>query len=535
MLKSLHIENIILMDRENLEFHRNFNVITGESGAGKSIIIDSINIILGERVNFDILREGKDAGSIVAVFDISRFTEIQNILNERGYTCNDEMIIKKTISRINGTRIFLNDSPSTVQFIKQITNTIIEIHSQMEQHDILNSSKHIYFLDRYGDYDDLLKNLRKIYEIYSDQKSNILRMEEDLRVKKIKLEDLECMRDDIKRHDIKNEEENQLLEMRNKHLDREKINNFIKSIEEFNPRNAIAKFSSLLIKNLSNQALGKYLEEINQKIFDLELIDGKMNEIHESLIDLLEDKAYANNTLESIENRIDLIRGIGRKYKVPSTQIFQFLESINNEIETTLALEDNIKRAKIDFNRTIEEYNILEGKIYSYRIQNADEIANYVTIILRKLGMQMAEFMIKVEKVDSISNAGSVKVEFMAKLNSNSSALPINKIASGGELSRISLALKSVISRKLDAGTIIFDEIETGLDSKTCQSIACEIEKISKSTQVIAITHNPFIAQKADLHIKVIKNILPNETYTSILTLNKNEIAKEIEFMMLGK
>jgi len=539
MLISLYIENIILIEKLRLDLYSGLMAITGESGAGKSVILDSINIILGDRASQSILRTGTNKGLIVAEFDISDNIELINLLNEYGYEINNVLIIKKIINRDSASKIFINDIVSNVQFVRKITDNLIEIHGQMEQSEMFNPAKHIEILDRYSENGNLLKELKIKYGKYRDLLKSTEQMKNDLEIKQNKLQELKEMKNDLDKYDIKENEENELIDKRTGYLQNQKIQESISNISSMIDGTMWSKVSLGIEKFVTNydQILTPEQQiKLNEKI---EIIDNFSAEIEDlsNLFSSIENERFSNtNKIEKIEERVDQIKEIARKYRIPSSELFHFARDIENQIRETESLAIDVKNAEKELDLLLNGYFTTSKEITKRRQFFGEEISIRVITILQRIGMEKAFFKVEVDfNQERISENGSDNVKFMANFNPGMEIMPIEKIASGGEISRLMLALKEAISLKIkDCGVVIFDEIESGLSGKTCQMIAKELTLMSKNIQIIVITHNPYIAGHANNHFRIYKKQTNEVTTTYATNLTKEERIIEISSMISG-
>lgn len=542
MLKSIYIENIILIEKMHLFFKKGMTSITGESGAGKSVILDSLNIALGDRASQNVIRKNSNKSLISIEFDISKNKEILEQLNELGYNSNGELIIKKIINKDTGSKIFINDIPSNIQFVKKITSELIEIHGQMEQASLLNSSNHIIVVDRYSKNES---KLIKIKELFLDYKRIFLELEDktnEYKTKIIKVDELNEMLSDLQEYKIKEGEEMELIEKRSKFLQIEKLIKNIKNIESNIEQLSTTKISIELEKLLINgdkileneqkNDISNNIKKIDSIAIDIESLKSSISSMFRFFFN------SENERLDKIEERIDQIREIARKYRVPSTELFYFVKNIENQI-----LEiDKIKIEIDELNKKLliakENYFKNANEISNARKKSAHEISLYVNQILKRIGMEKAVFDIKIETSnEKISENGSDNVTFVAKLNLGMDFMQIDKIASGGEMSRMMLALKSTIGQIFDnGGVIIFDEIESGLSGNICKMVAKELKLMSKNMQIFAITHNSYIAGYADNHFKIhkIHDEKTDLTTTFANELNQEERINEVSSMISG-
>ncbi len=534
MLKSLYIENVILIKKIFISLQGGMCSITGDSGAGKSVILDSIGIILGDRASQSVIRTGANQAVIIAEFDISKNQSIIDTMVESGYATSGELLIKKVINKDSTSKIFINDTPSTINFIKNITSDLIEIHGQTDQLFLLKSSGHVKILDRYSKLESHLTGLKNAFQEYKAVEIEYTKTSQNLAEKEKNLSELLEMQEELTSYNIKPNEENTLLESRGIFLQSKKI---IDLFEKLSEKIKLCNIGEIAVLAIKIQSSGEKLpDEISEKLDNVikitENMTDELNEVKDGVYSAESslNRSFRVFDLEKIEERIDLIREIARKYRVPSLSLFDFIAEIDEKIKHIETLQANQKNMQEKLNEKLEKYHKIADVISEIRKKNALTMSQNVNNILHRLHMQNADFRVEITKnSQKISEIGSDEVSFNARLNAGMPYFPIEKIASGGEISRLMLAFKSVISQNLlDSGVIIFDEIEAGLSGNIAKKVATELLNMSKTTQVIAITHNCHIAGFANSQIKVSKYEDNGEVFTNIQELNPEERIDEI-------
>ncbi len=538
MLKSLYIENIILIEKCVMQFDKSMTCITGDSGSGKSIILDALNIILGDRASQSVIRDGKDRAIISAEFDISKSEDVMKTISDAGYETNGEFLIKKIINRDSSSKILLNDQPTSIGFIKEITSSLIQIHGQTDQLLILNQKRHKKILDDCIGETILMKEISKLCNKIKERIKEKNEMELELKRSMDILKDLEEMQEDLEKYDIFEGEEKQLVERRIEYLKSAKISNFIKGIIEKASidglKSAVSLFAKFQPEGVDDDVVKQISDSENSLIEAMDSVSCVIDNLSKISYDITK---HFDFDISEIEERLEQVNDVCRKYRIPNGSLFVFIRENDDKINQIYELENRIKLLNLEIENDKKEYIILAKKISTIRQKSADEISICVNEMLKNLEMQDAEFKICVNFDENIlSNEGSDEVIFMAMLNKGTKSSPINEIASGGEISRLILAIKSAIARKLkDSSVLIFDEIESGLSTNVSIKVSLELEKLAKSMQIIAITHNPYIAGVSDSHIKISKKSDERSTTTLVLHLDspeerQEEIAQMISF-----
>ncbi|QED23399.1 AAA family ATPase [Candidatus Deianiraea vastatrix] len=540
MLRALYIENIVLIERAEINFAPGMTSITGDSGSGKSVILDSINIIVGDRASQNVIRNGATRGVIWAEFDISKNKDMLAKLEEFGYDVSGILVIKKVINKDSGSKIFINDMPSSVSFIRDLTTDLIEIHGQMSQLDVLSPACHIGILDKYIQNPEMFKNIKQLSQNYKEKLAILLEKRENLAKCEKEINELEELEEELAKYEIGENEEREVISKRADFLKANRISESLLHIVE--------KISSLNIASCQN-AFSKFSYQDDENPDKAETICTEVEKSAELLDAACENIIQAKDILENLiddvkkssdldinelEERMDLIRSISQKYRIPSGSFYAFTKEIREKIDNTYKLRGDVKKYEDELENIRKEYEKSALELDKIRRKSATEIEEFVNSMLTNLEMKEAIFKIEIENIsDKITEIGSNSVRFMACLNRGSKTLPIDEIASGGEISRLILALKAAIATKFNSGgVVIFDEIEAGLSSNISIKVASELYKMSKFLQIIAITHSPYIAGIADNQLQVAKSSLENSTITSILSLDDSMRLGEISRMI---
>ena len=538
MLQYLHIENIAVIEQANIEFSGGFNVMTGETGAGKSIIIDSLFAILGERTSRELIRHGCDKAVVSASFvDIGETA--QEKLEELGYSLdeNGEVIIQRVLFADGRGQVKINSQPANVSILKEIGKLLINIHGQHYNQNLLNAEKHISFIDAYAENGNeralYLRAFNEFRDI-SKQYNAIITDEEE---KKSRANFLRYQIDEIEKSNVSVGEVDELKQKISLYQQSEKIITALREAYfaiggDDDPdslcavdllKNAVRSLGGI-IEAYSNSK--KIYESVNSLALDLEAISsdisGMIDEVN------LNPEDYLN-----AQNRLDILRDLMLKYGNSEEQVLTFLNNSKDELE-------GIKQ---DEERRIELENLLEptqqalidaGKALTLsRINAAKSICAKICEELAFLDFSGAEFSADIKNGKYTKN-GCDYTEFLISANVGESAKPLVKVASGGELSRIMLAIRSVLSLRDDVGTLIFDEIDTGISGHAAHKVATKLYDVAKKRQVICVTHLAQIAAAADRHLFISKSVKNNKTYTEVTPLNNDGRIKEVARIMSG-
>ena len=532
MLTSLKIENVAIIESAAIEFGCGLNVLTGETGAGKSIIIDSINAVLGERTSKNIIRTGEDCAKVYAVFeDVSETA--RDILAENGIDCEDEvLIVNRVINRDGKNSCRINGVPVTVNMLKAVTRELIDIHGQHDNQALLNPDRHCGFIDSFAGCDELIDTYRNSYYELCDvrKKLNSLKTDESAKAQRIDL--LQYQINEIETANITVGERDELIERKNL------INNSQKIIKSLNSAYDLLKGDGCGIDCISDSAyeiekaeecfasLSSILEKINNIKYDLE-------DVAEEIRDSLSVLDYDEYELDEIESRLDLLYRFSRKYGETEEDILNYLENARKELDEITFSEERIQlliKEEKELNGITTE---LAQRLTQERVSAGDKLSKLVSEELEFLDMPNVSFVVS-RNATGLSENGADDIEFLISANAGETPKPLVKIASGGELSRIMLAIKNVLADADNIGTMIFDEIDTGVSGRAAQKIAMKLRQVSKGRQVICVTHLAQIASQGDVHLYISKSVRDSKTYTEVSTLLDEKRVYEIARIMGG-
>ena len=536
MLRELLVKNIVLIESLNINFNNGLSVLTGETGAGKSILLDSIGLILGNRVDFNLIRNNERVASVTAIFEINDKHPVINVLEKFSVIHETELIIRREINSNGKSKCIINDVVITRNALIEITDNLIEVQGQFEDRGLLNTKTHLSLLDAFADHNDLIENSREAY----NSMINLLKLiNEAEAIAKKNNEDNDWLKDSYDQLvllDPKFKEEEELDKNKKYLANRTKINTAMAYI-----RNIIEKESGL--EDLINQVI-KSLESMykieNENINSaIEIINGSKADIEE-LKNIVNGESLETtqgiDRLDLIEDRLHALRTEARKHNCTVDDLI----TIRNKLKTSL---NDIKDNNFKIENLKKEYDDAKMKFVKSSTLLSESRKKYATILTEKINdelpqlkLENAHLSINFDKVsiDDASILGIDKVTFLASTNSNNNMLPINKIASGGELSRFLLAIKVVLESVIHNRTIIFDEIDSGIGGSVANAVGTRLAKLGASYQAMVVTHSPQVTSKGHSHYLVQKNMNNNQTYTSIIELNENEKIEEIARMLSG-
>lgn len=517
MISTLHIKNIGIIDDLSIDFNEGFNVLTGETGAGKTLIISSLGIIAGGRFSKEMIRKGEEHSLIeVNIFyPQSEYAEDGNIIVSREMYLNG-----RNTCKINGKLV-------TVAELKSVMSKIIDIHGQHDNQNLLNNMQHIYYLD--GFIGEELKEIKKEYQEdfnkFNDIKNKFKGNYGDNIEKERRLDLLRYQYKEIDGANLRIGED---LELKEKHkimMNSEKLRENLKIIDESINSNAI-EYISNSIRCL--EKIESYGETYKNKLNELKNIYYELQETARDLGSLKDETDFNEYERDEVERRLDIIFSLKRKYGNTIDEILEYKDKLENEIKEIENLEETNKKLRLEQKQVESKMKKLCDKMQEIRSKNGQALAERINKELKDLEMPNVKFNIKIEKQDNYTINGNDKVEFVICTNIGEEYKELVKIASGGEMSRIMLAIKTVLADIDEVPILIFDEIDTGISGKASKAVAEKMKIISKKRQILCITHLPAIAAQGESNYYIYKEIKDDKTKTNIKQLNEEETIYEI-------
>ena len=537
-LKNVHLKNLALITEADIDYENGLNIMTGETGSGKSIIISSINIALGEKANKGIIRSGQEQGLIELSF-VTDDEKVHSLLNELDITPDGSNItitrkinLDSSVSKVNGETV-------TLANLKRITSLLVDIHGQHDHQSLLDASNHISILDQFGgeDISSCKLRFRKCYDEYKALRSQLKSFGEDREAVEGRIEYLSFVHNEIEEAAlIAGEEEN--LKARLKSLEAWER-------EESSLRSALTSLSddtggamSGISAALSGLSDAGNADTENDEIRSFKGIAADLESVARDLVRDLE-KYIENHELDRAEyskvrERLDVINRLESKYGRTAEDVLAYDAKTVDELEQLKTHLENRESINIRLAKLRSELNVYAAELSEKRHVTAQVLTDRITDNLKELNFLNVEFKIDISKADRIGENGFDKVEFLISLNPGESVKPLIKVASGGELSRIMLAIKSSIAENDAIPTLIFDEIDTGISGKTAQMVAEKLKKLSKTHQIICITHLPQIAAMADTHFSIHKEVEDGTTISGIEKLDSEQEITEIAKLLSG-
>jgi len=533
MLTDLTIKNVAIIDNLHLTLKPGLTVLTGETGAGKSIIIDAVGLIMGSRASSELIRSGEEEAVVEALFDISSLPEIRNTLCEAGFDCDDELLIKRSLSRSGKNRIFINGSMATLTLLSEIAPRLINIYGQHDSQTLLKPDNHLRLLDSFATLDKQRLEFSRAFGRLSELQERITALDSAERDAERKLDILTYQSEEIAKAELKSGEEEELEERRQLLSCAEKLGG------------ATAEAYDRLYDG-DGAILGQ-LRRITGSVAELAAIDHSLAELAGSLENAylqLEDAAitlrdYSSRiesdpaSLQQLEDRLDLIGRLKKKYAPTVTGILEYKNGIDQELELLLNREQSRHDLKAELEQLKNELKQLGKKLTADRTEAAVRLEKALELEAHQLAMKGAVIKASLEPLSEPRSHGFEKVEFLFSPNPGEPPRPMAKIASGGELSRLMLAIKQVLPDS-DVPTLVFDEVDTGIGGATSELVGKKLQNVATRQQALCITHLPQVAVCANQQLRVEKLIEGGRTSTRIIELDQTGRTAEIARMLAG-
>lgn len=522
MISTLHIKNIGIIDEIMIDFSKGFNILTGETGAGKTLIIGALGIVAGGRFSKEMIRKGENHS----------FVEVSIYLPNHPKAVDGNIIISREIFENGRNTCKINGRLVTVNELKEFMNNIINIHGQNDNQNLLNKENHIKYLDKFLGKEFLSKKneYTELYNKYVDINRKLKENYGDEKEKQRKLDLLNYQVNEIKNANLKINEDEELEEQRNLIINAEKISKSLNEADMQINENALNSIS-IAIKNLEkiediNIKYQKTLSSLKSNYYDLQEIAIDLNHYNS-------DTSFEEEERDEIENRIDEINDLKRKYGNTIEEILNYKKEVEEEIDKIENLEEKNKKLKTELTKITAELEKRAIELHETRQKHGIELETKINSELADLEMPNAKFKINIENTN-FNKDGTDEIEFMITTNKGEDFKPLIKTASGGEMSRIMLAIKTVLSDVDEVPILIFDEIDTGISGKAGNAVGEKLKTISKNHQVIIVTHLASIAAKGDSNYYIYKEVEGDNTKTRIKNLNEQEVIEEIARIASG-
>lgn len=534
MLSNLQIENIAVIKSASIDFENGFNVMTGETGAGKSIVIDSLNAILGERTSRELIRSGADSASVCAEFQ-NVGDNVKNELEKLGIEKDDTLIVSRKLTPDGKNVCRINGMPATVSMLKALGVQLVNIHGQLDNQSLLSPETHCSFIDKLAGSGRELSEFKELYSLYIKKENELKSLNTDVNEKNRRLDILNYQIEEIQKADIRPGEKDELTEKLGFLRNAEKVLDLLHTA--YAALNGDGEMSGAA--DVAADAASKLLSAADYSSDFTETANGvndaamNLSAYTEELRDKIYSLDYDPNETERAEERLDVIYRLSQKYGDSEEDILAYLENAEKERDALSFSDERAEQLRAETEKAYNEALAAAKKLSEIRIEAGKKFSADVERELAFLDMPSVKFIVN-DSVGELYENGIDNIEFLLSANAGEEPKPLSKIASGGELSRIMLAIKCVLSELDDIDTLIFDEIDSGVSGRAALKIAAKMKELSKTHQVICVTHLAQIAAFADEHKLISKEEKDGRTYTCITSLDYNGRKYELARIMGG-
>ncbi len=534
MLSNLQIENIAVIKSASIDFENGFNVMTGETGAGKSIVIDSLNAILGERTSRELIRSGADSASVCAEFQ-NVGDNVKNELEKLGIEKDDTLIVSRKLTPDGKNVCRINGMPATVSMLKALGVQLVNIHGQLDNQSLLSPETHCSFIDKLAGSGRELNEFKELYSLYIKKKNELKSLNTDVNEKNRRLDILNYQIEEIQKADIRPGEKDELTEKLGFLRNAEKVLDLLHTA--YAALNGDGEMPGAA--DIAADAASKLLSAADYSSDFAETANGvndaamNLSAYTEELRDKIYSLDYDPNETERAEERLDVIYRLSQKYGDSEEDILAYLENAEKERDALSFSDERAEQLRAETEKAYNEALAAAKKLSEIRIEAGKKFSADVERELAFLDMPSVKFIVN-DSVGELYENGIDNIEFLLSANAGEEPKPLSKIASGGELSRIMLAIKCVLSELDDIDTLIFDEIDSGVSGRAALKIAAKMKELSKTHQVICVTHLAQIAAFADEHKLISKEEKDGRTYTCIASLDYNGRKYELARIMGG-
>lgn len=540
MIETLEIKNVALIDSATIEFGRGLNILSGETGSGKSVVIDALNFVLGAKADKSMIRHGEESCVVSAVFYISDNESIKSLLDEYEIEYDDQLVVTRKFTVEGKSSIRVNGTPCSSSNLKSMTAYLIDVHGQSEHYSLLKQSEQLKVVDKFCQ-----SQLEPVKEQVVELVAKLKEIDRQLQKfggndgeRAIRADILKFQIDEISSVDEKEGEEDELIAYRRKIQSAEKLAEaFSSSYRSLSGENGAIDRINAAIKSLGN------IINVDDAYFALQerlkAVKAEVDDVAEIISDYSGEIDFDESKADEIESRLDKIKALRKKYGVSFEAVQNFLSNAKDEYTRLVNYDEEYSKLSVEKQKLLVEYNRKNSQISVIRRKFSKELCLKVTEQLTLLGMKNAKFDASFSDEKEVVDApyptnGNDEVSFEFSANLGEPLKPLSKIISGGEMSRFMLALKSIISEYQDLSTYVFDEIDVGISGSTAETVAKKFADIAKNVQVIAISHLPQVCAMGDASLKIAKVEKDGKTYTVVKRLNQDEKVLELVRIMSG-
>ena len=537
MLSLLHIENIALIQSADIRFEPGYNVLTGETGAGKSIVIDSIGAVLGERTSRELIRTGAKSALVTAVF-----TQVPPLpwLEENGIALHDgEVLLQREIQGDGRNVCRVDGRLVTVAQLRELGRQLLNIHGQHDGQQLLDPASHLGYLDRCGGHTELLENYRTAYQAWNGLRKQIAALEMDEAERSRRVDTLNFQIRELERAQLRAGEDEELDQRRTLLRSAGKLMDALQAAEYA----LCGDDEGGGVCSLLADAEGE-LDSVSQFSTPLEELSRQVSELRsaaddaaDTLRDLTREMEFSPGELDEVESRLDVLYRLKKKYGATVEEMLQYLDRCRKELDEIQYADDTIARLTKELDKARKEADRAAQALSQQRRKAAEKLEKRVQEELRQLDMPKVRFQVEFAPIENqwgLDETGMDQVQFLMSANVGEALKPIQKVASGGELARIMLALKNVLAQDDEIGTLVFDEVDTGVSGRAAQKVAEKMAQVARHKQVLCVTHLPQLAAMADTHFSVSKGEREGRTYTNLERLDRKQRREELARLIGG-
>lgn len=537
MLSLLHIENIALIQSADIRFEPGYNVLTGETGAGKSIVIDSIGAVLGERTSRELIRTGAKSALVTAVF-----TQVPPLpwLEENGIALHDgEVLLQREIQGDGRNVCRIDGRLVTVAQLRELGRQLLNIHGQHDGQQLLDPASHLGYLDRCGGHTELLEHYRTAYQAWNSLRKQIAALEMDEAERSRRVDTLNFQIRELERAQLRAGEDEELDQRRTLLRSAGKLMDALQAAEYA----LCGDDEGGGVCSLLADAEGE-LDSVSQFSTPLEELSRQVSELRsaaddaaDTLRDLTREMEFSPGELDEVESRLDVLYRLKKKYGATVEEMLQYLDRCRRELDEIQYADDTIARLTKELDKARKEADRAAQSLSQQRRKAAEKLEKRVQEELRQLDMPKVRFQVEFAPIDNqwgLDETGMDQVQFLMSANVGEALKPIQKVASGGELARIMLALKNVLAQDDEIGTLVFDEVDTGVSGRAAQKVAEKMAQVARHKQVLCVTHLPQLAAMADTHFSVSKGEREGRTYTNLERLDRKQRREELARLIGG-
>jgi len=537
MLNHIQIRNFAIVDELSIDFIEGMSALTGETGAGKSILLDAINLCLGDRADSNNIRHGEDRAEISALFKVKKKSAAHQWLREQEIDHDDECLIRRVISREGRSKGFINGSPVPMQSLKELGEMLVDIHGQHEHQSLLKRDIQRQLLDDYAGNDELLQNLKKHYRLWRQKNDQLNTLKQSANDRQSRLELLHYQVKELDKLELQTSEFNTLSKEQNKLANAEKLQTTSQQClhdlyenEQNNTHQSLSHISRLLEELTASDPS---LQNIVDMLKDASI---QIQESGDELRNYVENIEIDPARLTQIDERLNLILDLSRKHQVKPDALPSLHQQLTQELENINTADQNLELLDNELKQLEKEYRKIANQLSEQRIKAAKKLNKKVTDTIRELGMPAIEFNVHLEQINNneLNINGHEKIEYMICPNPGQPLQPLRKTASGGELSRISLAIQTVLANSTHIPTLIYDEVDAGIGGPTAEVVGKKLRGLGNNRQVLCVTHLAQVASQAHHHLHVSKQITKDNTTSSIIQLNEKQRVNETARMLGG-